>query len=107
MKTWSVENGRPENRLGSRGQAGRATVVPGADPEPDPEIDLALRPAPVPGLRARMRGLRHSERRPAAPQGKGGGMEVVHARVAGLDVHKRSVQVCVLQTGPAGAVERQ
>jgi transposase len=34
-------------------------------------------------------------------------MEVVHARVAGLDVHKRSVQACVLQSGPAGAVERQ
>jgi transposase len=33
-------------------------------------------------------------------------MDVVHARVAGLDVHKRSVQVCVLQSGPAGTVER-
>lgn len=35
-------------------------------------------------------------------------MEAVHARVAGLDVHKRSVQACVLRTGPvAGAVERE
>lgn len=33
-------------------------------------------------------------------------MDVVHPRVAGLDVHKRSVQVCVLQSGPAGTVER-
>lgn len=33
-------------------------------------------------------------------------MEVVHDRVAGLDVHKRSIRACVLRTGPAGSVER-
>ncbi len=34
-------------------------------------------------------------------------MEVVHARCAGLDVHKRTVVACVLQSGAAGAVERE
>jgi transposase len=33
-------------------------------------------------------------------------MEVVHARCAGLDVHKKSVVACVLWTGESGLVER-
>ena len=33
-------------------------------------------------------------------------MEVVHARCAGLDVHKRAVVACVLTPGAAGTVER-
>ena len=34
-------------------------------------------------------------------------MEVVHARCAGLDVHKRTVVACVLTPGEAGAVKRE
>jgi len=34
-------------------------------------------------------------------------MEVVHARCAGLDVHKKTVVACVLRSGPGGVVERQ
>lgn len=34
-------------------------------------------------------------------------MEVVHARCAGLDVHKRTVVACVVRSGAAGAVERE
>jgi transposase len=33
-------------------------------------------------------------------------MEVVHARCAGLDVHKKSVVACVLTSGSGGVVER-
>ena len=33
-------------------------------------------------------------------------MEVVHARCAGLDVHKKSVVACVLTSGADGAVAR-
>jgi transposase len=33
-------------------------------------------------------------------------MQVVHARCAGLDVHKRTVVACVLLTQPEGTVER-
>ena len=33
-------------------------------------------------------------------------MEAVHARVAGLDVHKRSVQACVLRTGSSPGCRR-
>jgi transposase len=32
-------------------------------------------------------------------------MEVVHERVCGLDVHKRTVVACVLKPGPGGSVE--
>jgi len=35
----------------------------------------------------------------------GGAIEVVHARCAGLDVHKRTVVACVLRPGPGGSVE--
>jgi hypothetical protein len=34
-------------------------------------------------------------------------MEVLHARCAGLDVHKRSVVACVLLTQPDGSVRRE
>lgn len=34
-------------------------------------------------------------------------MDVVHARCAGLDVHKKSVVACVLRSGVDGAVERE
>jgi transposase len=34
-------------------------------------------------------------------------MDVLHARCAGLDVHKRSVVACVLQTQPDGSVQRE
>jgi transposase len=34
-------------------------------------------------------------------------MEVVHARCAGLDVHKKSVVACVVRSGPAGTVVRE
>jgi transposase len=33
-------------------------------------------------------------------------MEVVHARCAGLDVHKKTVVACVLTPGPGGTVEK-
>ena len=32
----------------------------------------------------------------------GCGMEVVHERCAGLDVHKKTVVACVLTPGPGG-----
>jgi transposase len=34
-------------------------------------------------------------------------MEVVHARCAGLDVHKRMVVACVVRSGEAGAVDEE
>ena len=34
-------------------------------------------------------------------------MDVLHARCAGLDVHKKTVVACVLQTGPDGREQRQ
>src|ERR1700730_16071942 len=47
------------------------------------------------GWRAR-EGDSHSRRLPSAQPGKRGAMEVVHARCAGLDVHKKSVYGCVI-----------
>src|ERR1700730_2048509 len=47
------------------------------------------------GWRAR-EGDSHRRRLPSAQPGKRGAMEVVHARCAGLDVHKKSVYGCVI-----------
>src|SRR5579863_345624 len=47
------------------------------------------------GWRAR-EGDSDSRRLPSAQPGKRGAMEVVHARCAGLDVHKKSVYGCVI-----------
>lgn len=46
--------------------------------------------------------------RPTEYGSEGGGpLEVVHARCAGLDVHKETVVACVLPPGPGGSVARE
>src|SRR6266571_8598767 len=41
------------------------------------------------------------------PDGEEDGMQVVHARCCGLDVHKKSVVACVLLTEPSGPPQRE
>ncbi|MGH7746662.1 MAG: hypothetical protein ACREQ5_18190, partial [Candidatus Dormibacteria bacterium] len=41
-------------------------------------------------------------RGPVVAEGQGGTMDVVHARCAGLDVHKKTVVACVMVSSETG-----
>src|SRR6478752_6770464 len=45
--------------------------------------------------------------RQAASQPEGPTLDVLHARRAGLDVHKKTVVACVRSVGPGGEVTRE
>src|ERR1700720_2789985 len=82
--------------MGCAGSKVVLSVVPRS-----PQRSLTRRPGGTtncrrhPGWRAR-EGDSHRKRLPSAQPGKRGAMEVVHARCAGLDVHKKSVYGCVI-----------
>src|SRR5215216_227987 len=74
-------------------------------PEPDPESGPARRAVPVLGASSPHERIVDVARAATRPQpGGGGGMDVVHERVCGLDGHKRTVVACVLVPGAAGTV---
>src|SRR5919112_5244229 len=76
-------------------------------PEPDPESGPARRAVPVVGATSPHERIVDVARAATRPIRRGGGgMDVVHERCCGLDVHKRTVVACVLTPGEAGTVRR-